>query len=660
MARAPRQIGDKVVIGAVDGTTGLKKYALVPTRNNVSYETVSEQPEVQPNQALAWPLTFHGGIGYSHYNPQQAGWVQGGNILTHEPNVIRAPLAATAVTLTGAANPVNYMFETNVGSTSSGKPVLYAIANESAEVNVYKISLDSADYGTLLSTQTFSVTPTQPCGQPAEWNNGSDTRWYLGLGDPTNKLQRLDTVATGTNNDTWQPEDSGTGTADARHLKVVGNRLMRSTGANEVSLLPRAGNPLTEASWGSEFFIGDVSADITELGESGGLGYIAKTDGFYEWDTVGQAVNIFPEIGKEVRGGQGMVYWHGGFMIPSSALWWTRTGKPVGPDSNPHYSANDPSLGGPASSEFVKQGRYHGLAPFDEYIYADYKCGTQTDNTTAYVLWGRERDRDDPPGWGPIVWHGIQTMVNDFDDFHAVKITELSEFTSTDIRPCLWFCRGNNLDFIFLDKDGSPFSVRGEIDVRSGASSVFTGRFDFGHPRVLKQLWKIDGWAEDMSSTDYNFRFRVRRDGGSAEDVGGLITTDGYFESFWTQDSNDTTRSMLVDVQWNGTTNLTNLNGPHLRDVMVRAYAVPDVSQVWTLLFAVEDGMNKTAKKIRSELEAFRSDLKQYELPDGDSFNGVMGQIRLLRSDEIRELMPEMQPPPKYVLQATVREMVSS
>ncbi|KKL71212.1 hypothetical protein LCGC14_2097200, partial [marine sediment metagenome] len=246
---------------------------------------------------------------------------------------------------------------------------------------------------------------------------------------------------------------------------------------------------------------------------------------------------------------------------------------------------------------------------------------------------------------------------SDFDDFHGVTITETSDFTSSEVRPCLWYANANNVQYIWLNKDGTPMSVRGEIDTITGSASVISGRLDFGLPRVTKQLWKFDGWAEDMSVGDYSFRLTVYRDGGSAENVDDAITADGYFESFWTQDTNDTARVILVEVKWSGTQNLTDLNGPHLRDVMVRAVAQPDVTREWTFLFAVEDEQGKTAKKIRSELEGYVGDLKKYTLPDRDTFNGVMGKPRMLRADEISRLTPRNQEPPHYVISCVVREM---
>ncbi len=655
MARAPRQIGDKVVIGAVDGTTGLKKYELVPARNNYSYRIVSDQSEVQPEQALNVSLNFHGGIGYSNYNERTAGYIANTGLLASEPGVIQAPISQKNASLSGAANPPMYFFETTVndGGADDGQPVLYIIANETAEVNVYKLSLDSGDISDLLVTKTFSVTPTQPCGSPAEWNDGSNTRWYLGLGDSTNRIQRLDSVVSGTAADTWTASSD----ADARHLKVVGNRLMRSTNENQISLLPRAGNPLTEASWGSDFFVGDASSNITELGEAGGLAYIAKSDGFYEWDTVGEASNILPEIGKAPRNGQGMIYWHGGFVIPAaSALWWTRTGKPIGPDSNPEYRANHPGV---SAGAMAKHGQWMGLAAYGEHLYGLYvtSAGTQ-----AAVFWGRERDVNDPPGWGPLVWHAIGNPVADRNDFHGVFIAETSEFGATDVRPTLWAPSTNDIVRYKLDRDGGPISRGGDIDLQSGVSPAITlvsGNIQFGTPSVLKQLRVIDGWAEDFKDTNDIFRLRVIRDGGSAETVGANITADGYFERFWTQDSNDTARQILVVIDWLGTGN-SSTDGPRLRDVTLRAVALPDTAQVWTFNFYVRDDTVRTAKVLRSELEGYLQDLKQYELPDADTINGVMTSIRLLRADEINELFADMQPPPKYVLQAQVREMVSA
>ena len=652
MARAARDIGDTLVIASVADASP-KPYRLARIPNNVSYDTVSEQPEVEHNQPLAVPISFHGGYGYSEYDPEIAGAYVSSvqTLLTNESGIIRAPPLQNLITLTGAANPPNYFFETvvNDAGADDGQPVLYIIANEAAEINVYKISLDSGDFGTLLNTKTFSVTPTQPCGQPAEWNDGSNTKWYLGLGDSTNRIQRLTTIVSSTSADTW----TASGDADARHLKVVGNRLMRSTNENQVSILPRGSDPLTEANWGDDFFVGDVSANITELGEASGLGYVAKEDGFYEWDLVGEAENVFPEIGKAPRNGQGMKYWHGGFLIPAeSGLWWTRTGKPVGPDSNPNNRPNHPSLG---DNSYLKHGRWHGLAPYGEHIYGIYLA---SEDFSTYTLWGGERDDSDPPGWGPIIWNAIGFPSTDHDDFFGAFIAKTAEFTSSETRPCIFYPRANNLLYVFLDKDGSAQSKRGEIDVDTGGH-VTSGNIKFGMPRVIKQLQVIEGWAEDMGASQ-SFRFRVYRDGGSIENVGATITDDGFFQRFWTQDTNDTARSILFDVLWANSGATTDTNGSHLRDIVLRAVALPDTTREWTFLFGVEDEQSKTAKKIRSELEGYVGDLKKYTLPDKDTFNGVMGKPRMLRADEISALTPRNQAPPHYVIAAPVREMSGS
>ncbi|KKK70594.1 hypothetical protein LCGC14_2922420, partial [marine sediment metagenome] len=369
---------------------------------------------------------------------------------THHLGFITAPLAANTVTLTGAANPPQYFFEATVNDSGAddGQPVLYVIAPEAAEINIYKISLDSGDFGTLLNTKTQSVTPTQPMGRPAEWNDGSNTYWRLGLGDTTNDFTSLTSIVSGTAADTWT---SGTD-ADARHLQLYGNKLARSTQANEISLLANGVDPETEANWGDEFPVGDARTNITELGEAGGFLYMAKEDGFYEWDGVGDAQNILPEIGRATRNGQGMIYWHGGFLIPGNQLWWTRTGKPVGPDSNPNNEGNSSSL---SSNVFVKHGRWSALAPIGEYIYASYVVGS------ASVMWARERDVHDPPGWGPLIWNLLDNLTADLDDFHGMFITETSEFSASELRPCLWVTESNNFAYYFLDKNGAPTSKRG-------------------------------------------------------------------------------------------------------------------------------------------------------------------------------------------------------
>lgn len=649
MARGPSDIGDELKISVLDNSSPIS-YPLARIPNNVSYETVSEQAEAQPNQPVAWPISFHGGLSNFKYTPQTANASVGAGVIANEADVLRAAVLYTNVTLTGSANPPNYFFEATVNDAGAddGQPVLYIIANEAAEINVYKVSLDSGDFGTLLNTKMFAITPTQPCGRPAEWNDGSNTRWLVPLGDG-GFIQRLDSVVSGTAADTWTGDD-----ADARHLQVVGNQLVRSTNENQVSILSRGTSAIAESNWAGDFFVGDVSAKITELGEASGLGYIAKENGFFEWDLEGEAANVLPEIGNAPRNGQGMKYWHGGFLIPAATgLWWTRTGQPIGPDSNPNNRANHPSL--TSEQDRIKHGQWMGLADYGAYIYGVYATSSGSDMK---ILWGRERAEEDPPGWGPLIWHVVGGAGADFDDFFGCTITETSEFSASETRPFLWSPANDEISYTQLDKDGAPAGRRGDIDLAT-SGQIYTGELDFGLPRVTKQLHKIDGWAEDMN-TGHKWQVFVFRDGGSQEQVGSGITTDGYFEAFWTQDTNDTARMVIVQVSWSASDNTTNQNGPHLRDVMIRAVAVPDVTREWTFLFAVEDEQSKTAKKIRSELEAYVGDMKKFTLPDRDTFNGVMGKPRMLRADEINRLTPRNQEPPHYVIAATVREMSGS
>ena len=726
MGRAPSPLGDKIVVSTVAGASH-KDYPLAQIPNNVSYEDVSDQPEAQPNQPVSVPLTFHGGMAYSHYDPTTAGYVENLGWIVNERNVLRPPLKINTVTLTGAANPVQYHFETAVNDSGAddGDPVAYFIAPEAAEINVYKVSLaatgangsvnaavtttagspgtltdtraawttnewagrvvtcnsqtltvasntatvltggdwsgDPGDgaawvlglggYGYVANIKTFAVTPTQPMGRPAEWNDGSNTEWRVPTGDTTNDIQSLTSCVSGIANDIW-----GSGDGDARFLRVVKNQLHRTTGTNEVSILANAANPETEASWGDEHPVGDAGTKITDLLEVNGTSYICKEDGLYEWDGVGSADRVL-DTGRATRNGQGATYWHGGFVIPAaSGLWWTRMGEPVGPDSNPNNRGNQTSIG---TGRYFKQGRWMGLAGFGAYLYGLY---VHSVGTAAYLACGRERDASDAPGWGPIVWHTLDIPTADLNDFHGTFITEASEFAASDVRPCLWFADGNNVSYLFLDRDGAPLQKRSQIDLEDSGANVFitSGDLDFGFPAVQKQLRAVEGWADDMLS-GHSFRFLVGTD-GAAILAGPLtaITEDGFFQRFWTQDSADTGRSMVVRVNWQGTDNLTDQAGPHLRNVVFRALLQPHTTRVWTFFLTARDEQAKTGKLVRSELEAYKNDLKKWKLPDGDSFNGVLTDLRLLRADEVRDLVQANQPPPHYLIRAIVREMVSA
>lgn len=536
-------------------------------------------------------------------------------------------------------------------------PLLYIITPEPNEQKVYKVSTDDSNFGTLLNTRTFALAPTPPQGRPAEWYDGSNTQWRLPLGDTTNDIQSLTSIASGTSNDTWQPEDSGSGDADARHLKAVKNQLYRTTGNNEVSILDRNTSPSTESNWGDEFYVGGVNAKITDIGESGGISYIPKEDGLYTWDGVGEARRVLlpDDMGLGERSGQGFIWFHGGFLIPAEGgLFWTLTGTPVGPDSYPENRANHPSI---SSGQFVKRGQWMGLAALGANVYGLYVDST---GTSGKIMWGYESGNAQKP----ITWHCIGSVTADFNDFHGMHITHTSKFSASETRPCLWFANGNDVSYIWLDKGGAPMWRRGDIDLAASAT-VISGNMDLGYPRVPKQLRKISGWAEDFSATDdaHKFQFKAYLDGGSAANVGAAITAsggvapDGYFERWFTQDTNDLARSLLIECLWTGAASLTDQNGPHLRDVELSTVAQPRVTRTWAFLFGVKDEQSRTATTVRSELEAYIGDLKTYKLPDNATFNGTMGDIRALRDDEISELTERGQEPPKYVFAAHIREM---
>ncbi|KKL66676.1 hypothetical protein LCGC14_2142590, partial [marine sediment metagenome] len=508
-------------------------------------------------------------------------------------------------------------------------------------------------FGTLLNTKTFATTTTQPMGRPAKFNDGSSTRWYLGLGD-NGKIQRLDSVVSASAADSW----TASGDADARQLRVVGNRLFRTTDENQVSICPRASDPMTEANWGGDFFVGDVSYNITDIGESAGLCYLTNGRGFWEWDTIGEAENVLPEIGTASRNGQGMLYWHGGFLIPSTNLWWTRTGQPVGPDSNPNNQGHDGTL---TRSNYSKFGRWHGTATLGSVFYTLYFSPGTTDKCILFQ--GRERGSEDVTGWGPIVFHSLRQPAGDNDDFHGVHIAETSEFSATVTRPSLWYANGNNVSYVWLNQDGTPFSEPSLMDVTGAA--IISAPINFGLPEeIVKQLRVIECVAENLNAaapSTGSFQFAVRRSGSATwDDVGGAIVSSGRqaLQRFWTQDSNDTAKWMLFRCTYDSGSDPTTTDVPTLRNIVIRGLALPDITRVWTFFLTARDKAAKTGKLVRSELEGYVNDLKKYELPDGDSFNGVLTNLRLLRADEVRELVQANQPPPHYVIRASVREMI--
>ncbi|KKK62602.1 hypothetical protein LCGC14_3002700, partial [marine sediment metagenome] len=278
---------------------------------------------------------------------------------------------------------------------------------------------------------------------------------------------------------------------------------------------------------------------------------------------------------------------------------------------------------------------------------------------------GRERGSEDVRGWGPIVFHSLRQPTGDDDDFHGVHIAETSEFSATVTRPSLWFANGNNVSYIWLNKDGTPFSEPGLMDVTGAV--IVSAPINLGLPEgIVKQLRVIECIAENLNAAAPNtgsFQFAIRRFGNASwENVGSPLISSSpqALQRFWTQDSGDATQAMLLRCTYVAGSDPTTTDVPTLRNVVLRALALPDVTRVWTFLLTARDAAAKTGKLVRSELEGYVNDLKKYELPDGDSFNGVLTDLRLLRADEVRDLVPANQPPPHYIIRATVREMVST
>jgi hypothetical protein len=485
VARPPDPLGDQVAIATVAGASS-KKYKLAKTKGNVSYQTVSDQPEAEIGQPIAVPISFHGGMAYSNYNEQVAGCLVNTGVLVNEPTVIRAPSATGDVTLTNANQPCQYYFEVDVDTgADDGEPRLYCISHDTtdSELNVYKIDLDSTNFGVLVKTHTVGSISTTVLGRPAYWNmDGTNSYWHVPFGGQ--EIRALTAIESGTSADTWTL--AGGTNAPGRLLQIFKNKLARTNSVagehNKIMLLDKATDPTTNTNWGGDHRVGGGGINITELGEASSQLIIGAEDGLYEFDGKGTPHNILPDIQYGADNCRGMVYWHGGWMIPAATgLWWTRTGQPVGPDTNPHNYANDISLG---VAEYVKHGRWMGLATYGAYIYGLY---VDSLGNKGLLHMGRERGETDPPGAGPIIWQVIDSVTADLDDFHGIFITKKSEYGASDVRPCLWYPHGNNLRYMWLDKDGAPRNRRGDIALGTSAG-VVSGRIDGGLPGVNKQL----------------------------------------------------------------------------------------------------------------------------------------------------------------------------
>ena len=139
MGRGDDQLGDTLTVSAIGATTP-KDFPLAPVPQNVSYDTISLQPEAEPNQPVSETISFHGGLGYDQYDAETGGCLINTGILCNEWNVLRAPVKVNTTTLTGAGAPVMYFFEE---SAPAGTP-----------------TYDTKSKGTIENTTTATISHT--------------------------------------------------------------------------------------------------------------------------------------------------------------------------------------------------------------------------------------------------------------------------------------------------------------------------------------------------------------------------------------------------------------------------------------------------------------------------------------------------------------------
>jgi hypothetical protein len=286
VARPPDPLGDQVAIATVAGASS-KKYKLAKTKGNVSYQTVSDQPEAEIGQPVAVRISFHGGGSYSTYNEQVAGWLINNGMMVDEPRTIRAKGLSTSVTLTGANQPCQYYFEADVNEAAQddlGRPRLIAIGYDSTdtEINAYKISLA---YGyTATGTGVTTSTASTLEDDRASWtiDEWVDEIVYSN-GQKMTITSNTDKVLTGTGNWDGDPGDgqaykigvgdfgtllATTQVANGAQAAVVGRPAYWKRGTNTYWYVPTGGTfikALTEVA-------GDTGGDTYTTTADGGAG----------------------------------------------------------------------------------------------------------------------------------------------------------------------------------------------------------------------------------------------------------------------------------------------------------------------------------------------------------------------------------------------------
>lgn len=458
-------------------------------------------------------------------------------------------------------------------------------------------------------------------GKPAKF----DSVWHIPWGGSVT-AEYISTIGAGVD-DTYA-NINGTPTALAFTTQMDGatSKILRAYSTNLVDASATGG---ASASFdASAFEVGDDSAVITNMEDSGTSVFVGKADGLYWFEQPGIAfplthiprhshgANTTHGVGLlAVHGTNAAIYNHG-----SQLFWFDGANLPdnIAPESSLLNSLIDNLTHVPLGGEWME------TAQAGNWHYALYRV-TETTDVTYLMAFYRAGGR-----W---VFHSYNRIDGIMRGLGVIDIDGVQTLWTT-------FLSEGYIGFYVIGRDGSPYAARDSIGYGEASTTYLWYGPEVSHdaPITNKQLWRMVIHTRDISST-CPIQLQLIREDGSAQNVGSTITADGQAIRYLTLGTNDTAVrhrpviSMTTTAGYAPTT-----TDPQVLALADQVYPRPDRSRTFQIIvdtqlrplgdsYSIDD-----AKTVRDRLVALTGDAAPVACtdPDGNSIQ--------LKFTEIREL----------------------
>ena len=252
--------------------------------------------------------------------------------------------------------------------------------------------------------------------------------------------------------------------------------------------------------WGGPFPVGEPSTHVRDVFALDRFVYVAKEDGLYATDDLGDFRIQIPELRlfSDDANGQGGSVWFGGVLLPTvyGLLYYVDGTKPIriGPEAIPF---NDTTV----------SGRVTATTVLGQYVYS----ALTGEDGNLYIMAAREPEPSERPV-SHLVWHTLAKLTGYGYGFsmHIIRrptsgrvILKVGCSTAPSGNPAMLSLE--------LDKRGRPLVQGTGIVTSSGgapAAWYYLPGVDFGAPSVMKYLRKVE-WSARHSTNIENALRRI-------------------------------------------------------------------------------------------------------------------------------------------------------